>query len=84
MGGAQDGRASGAGAGAGAVIDFAGLLPDSLVVLWRALAMASRVIPMRELDAAYDLVARVRLRIFAPPDSACPIVGKDLRSRLLA
>jgi predicted DCC family thiol-disulfide oxidoreductase YuxK len=35
--------------------------------------------PLR--DAAYDFVARRRLRWFDPPEDACPLVPPRLRSR---
>lgn len=54
---------------------------DRLGGLWRALALASRALPTRWLDAAYDAVARVRHRIFARPAEACLRVPHELRER---
>jgi predicted DCC family thiol-disulfide oxidoreductase YuxK len=50
---------------------------------WRVLAAIAGVLPRRVLDAAYDGVARVRLRLFARPTTACPMVPPHLRDRFL-
>jgi len=50
--------------------------------IWRALAIAASVVPLRVLDAGYDGVARMRQRIFAKPPEACPILPTDLRDRI--
>ncbi len=50
---------------------------------WSALAAIAGVLPRRLLDAAYDAVARVRLRLFRPPDAACPMLPAHLRDRFL-
>ena len=52
--------------------------------VWRVVAVAAGLAPVRGLDRAYDFVARVRGRLFASPEKPCPIVGKDLQSRLLS
>ena len=49
--------------------------------LWRLLALLLSAVPARIRDAGYDLVARVRKRLFALPPAACPIVTPDLRAR---
>jgi predicted DCC family thiol-disulfide oxidoreductase YuxK len=49
--------------------------------LWRLLALASRVVPTRWLDALYDAVARRRARLFAAPADACPLIPPELRTR---
>jgi len=49
--------------------------------IWRVLAVAARVFPLRLLDAGYDGIARIRQRIFAAPSAACPIVPTQLRDR---
>lgn len=51
--------------------------------LWRVLALALRVIPRPLRDLGYDLVARVRHRLFDRPSEACPIVPQALRTRFL-
>ncbi len=49
--------------------------------LWRVAAMVARGAPLRFRDAAYDAVARVRRRLFAAPETACPLVPAALRTR---
>jgi predicted DCC family thiol-disulfide oxidoreductase YuxK len=49
--------------------------------VWRLLARASRLIPRGLRDATYDLVARVRYRVFGRRDDACPVIPQALRSR---
>jgi predicted DCC family thiol-disulfide oxidoreductase YuxK len=49
--------------------------------LWRLLAAAGGLIPTRLRDAAYDAVARVRYRLFARPEEACPVTPPHLRAR---
>lgn len=51
--------------------------------LWRVLAGLLGRLPLAVLDRSYDAVARFRHRVFAPPEAACPIVPRELRSRLL-
>jgi predicted DCC family thiol-disulfide oxidoreductase YuxK len=51
--------------------------------IWRALGIASHAVPLALLDRAYDVVARVRKRVFAKPIDACPLVPVDLRARFL-
>ena len=50
---------------------------------WGVLATIAEVLPRRLLDAAYDAVARIRLRLFRPPDAACPMLPPHLRDRFL-
>jgi predicted DCC family thiol-disulfide oxidoreductase YuxK len=50
---------------------------------WRALAAQGGLVPRPLRDARYDLIARIRLRLFARPDDFCPLVPKELRSRFL-
>jgi predicted DCC family thiol-disulfide oxidoreductase YuxK len=50
---------------------------------WRLLAALAGVVPARLADAAYDLVARLRHRLFHRPPEACPILPSDLRDRFL-
>jgi predicted DCC family thiol-disulfide oxidoreductase YuxK len=51
--------------------------------LWRVLATVVRIVPSTLLDAAYDVVARVRRRMFAQPKTACPLLPPHLRERFL-
>jgi predicted DCC family thiol-disulfide oxidoreductase YuxK len=48
---------------------------------WRVLAAILGVVPRALRDAVYDLVARVRYRIFGRRDDVCPIVSAELRKR---
>jgi predicted DCC family thiol-disulfide oxidoreductase YuxK len=48
---------------------------------WRVGAEALRLVPERVQDAVYDGVARLRHRLFARPDEACPLLPPDLRAR---
>ena len=48
---------------------------------WRLVAGISRVFPRALLDALYDLVARVRYRVFGREPEACPVIPKEQRSR---
>jgi predicted DCC family thiol-disulfide oxidoreductase YuxK len=52
--------------------------------LWRVLGALTGLLPARVLDAAYDGLARVRLRLFAKPAEACPLLPKHLRDRFAA
>src|SRR5439155_1323839 len=49
--------------------------------LWRALALVLRAVPAPLRDLGYDAVARVRLRLFARPTEACPLLPPHLRAR---
>ena len=51
--------------------------------LWTVIAVVLRVVPIPVSDAVYDGVARVRKRVFRQPSGLCPLVGPDLRERLL-
>jgi predicted DCC family thiol-disulfide oxidoreductase YuxK len=48
---------------------------------FRVLAVLGRLAPPPAADALYDLVARVRFRLFARPPDWCPVVPARLRSR---
>ena len=50
---------------------------------WRLVGLVLGLVPISWRDAAYDLVARRRLRWFNRPKEACPIVPPHLRSRFL-
>jgi predicted DCC family thiol-disulfide oxidoreductase YuxK/uncharacterized membrane protein YphA (DoxX/SURF4 family) len=49
--------------------------------VWRAAAIAARVVPVAWLDRLYDLVARTRHALFAKPSDACPLSPPHLRRR---
>jgi predicted DCC family thiol-disulfide oxidoreductase YuxK len=49
--------------------------------IWLALARLARCVPLALRDHSYDWIARNRRRIFARPDTACPILPPDLRAR---
>lgn len=48
---------------------------------WGFLAALLSVIPRPLRDAVYNIVARIRYRIFGRQDDLCPIVPPDLRAR---
>lgn len=48
---------------------------------WRFVARAVSLVPAPLRDAAYDLVARLRGRLFKRPAALCPAVPPHLRSR---
>jgi predicted DCC family thiol-disulfide oxidoreductase YuxK len=49
--------------------------------LWRVIAIAAGVLPLRWLDVGYDGIARIRHSLFAAPSDACPILPPHLRAR---
>jgi predicted DCC family thiol-disulfide oxidoreductase YuxK len=49
--------------------------------LWRLVAAAIGLVPVRLVDALYDGIARIRYRLFAKPKDACPILPPHLRER---
>jgi predicted DCC family thiol-disulfide oxidoreductase YuxK len=49
--------------------------------LWRILAVLGRALPRPPGDAAYDLVARIRYRVFGRKSEACPLIPPALRGR---
>lgn len=51
---------------------------------WPWVAGAIAIVPAFAADAAYDLVARLRRRLFRRPDDACPVVPIGLRGRFEA
>ena len=48
---------------------------------WRILALLATPLPTALLDAVYDFIARIRLRLFVRPEAVCPLMPKALRSR---
>ena len=49
--------------------------------VWRPLAVVLGWLPTALCDWSYDLVARIRHRLFARPEASCPVLPPDLRSR---
>jgi predicted DCC family thiol-disulfide oxidoreductase YuxK len=49
--------------------------------LWRLLAWCGQALPVALADPLYDAVARVRHRLFAAPEEACPLLPPQLRVR---
>lgn len=50
---------------------------------WRVMGALLWIIPRPLRNLGYDLVAKVRHRLFKKPEDACPIVPKELRGRFL-
>ncbi len=50
---------------------------------WRGLARCLALVPRPLRDATYSLVARVRGRLLARPEGACPRLPADLAERFL-
>ncbi|MBZ5590763.1 MAG: DCC1-like thiol-disulfide oxidoreductase family protein [Acidobacteriia bacterium] len=48
---------------------------------WWALGAAIHLIPRPVRDGAYDWIARMRTRWFAPPAGTCPVMPAELRKR---
>ncbi len=48
---------------------------------WRVIAGGVSLVPAPVRDGLYDAVARIRYRLFARPEDACPIVPGELRAR---
>jgi predicted DCC family thiol-disulfide oxidoreductase YuxK len=51
---------------------------------WAVLAGVLRIVPRGLRDPIYDLVAKVRKRLFRRPDDVCPTLPAELRGRFLA
>lgn len=49
--------------------------------IWRALAHVGYAVPRGLRDVIYDMVARIRHRLFEKPKEACPLLPPELRSR---
>jgi predicted DCC family thiol-disulfide oxidoreductase YuxK len=56
---------------------------DRMGGLWRLAARVTAALPTGLADASYDVVARVRSRLFTRPQAACPVVPPELRARFL-
>jgi len=48
---------------------------------WSLVGGLARVVPRPLLDALYDLVARIRYRVFGRAADVCPVIPRELRSR---
>jgi predicted DCC family thiol-disulfide oxidoreductase YuxK len=48
---------------------------------WRGVARAVRIVPRPFRDFSYDVMARLRRRLFPGPPYLCPLVPKELRGR---
>ncbi|MGB6266646.1 MAG: DCC1-like thiol-disulfide oxidoreductase family protein [Candidatus Acidiferrales bacterium] len=48
---------------------------------WAGMARVAELVPRVVRDAAYDFVARVRHKLFARPQSACPVPPEEWRDR---
>ncbi|MGH9672363.1 MAG: thiol-disulfide oxidoreductase DCC family protein [Bryobacteraceae bacterium] len=51
--------------------------------VWEWIGRAGGIVPRGLADALYDLVARVRGRLFARPAGLCPVTPARLRDRFL-
>ena len=49
--------------------------------VWRVVGVGMSLVPRALRDRAYDFVARIRYRLFTRPETICPILPADLRSR---
>jgi predicted DCC family thiol-disulfide oxidoreductase YuxK len=50
---------------------------------WGLVARVLGVVPRAARDPVYDLVAKVRRRLFRRPEDLCPILPPELRNRFL-
>ena len=51
--------------------------------LWRVLGTLLSWVPASARDALYDMIARLRYRLFASPAETCPLLPPELRARFL-
>ncbi len=49
--------------------------------VWRIIGFMAAALPRKLLDRCYDLVARLRQKLFTPPVAACPLLPADLQER---
>ena len=49
--------------------------------VWWLIGVMAICLPQKLLDGCYDLVARLRLKLFTPPPTACPLLPADLQER---
>lgn len=57
---------------------------NSLGGLWRIFAIILSILPKSLLDLGYDLIAKIRHKIFKKEKNLCPILPKDLQIRFLS
>jgi len=48
---------------------------------WRVLAIAGRVVPVGLRDVVYRIIAHLRHGLLPAPESACPVVAPEFRTR---
>jgi predicted DCC family thiol-disulfide oxidoreductase YuxK len=48
---------------------------------WRVMAFVGRMVPAGIRDVAYRFIAHVRHGLLPAPDSTCPVVAPELRTR---
>ena len=48
---------------------------------WKVVGRLLRLVPRRVGDAGYDMVARIRYRLFRRPTDTCPVTPPQLRTR---
>jgi predicted DCC family thiol-disulfide oxidoreductase YuxK len=48
---------------------------------WRVLAAGIKVIPHGARDFVYNMIARIRFRVFGRREDLCPVVPPELRAR---
>jgi predicted DCC family thiol-disulfide oxidoreductase YuxK len=48
---------------------------------WSVTASLCRIVPAFARDWLYDLIARIRHRLFRRPDNVCPVLPPELRER---
>ena len=51
---------------------------------WGFVGSMLAIVPRPLRDAGYRVVAKLRRRLFSPPDDACPMVPAELRARFEA
>jgi predicted DCC family thiol-disulfide oxidoreductase YuxK len=49
--------------------------------MWRVFATMAKVIPHGLRDIVYNIIARIRIRVFGRREDLCPLVPPELRSR---
>ena len=51
--------------------------------VWGTLSALGLLVPRPLRDAVYDVIARIRKRLFRKPDGVCPVVPRELRDRFV-
>ena len=49
--------------------------------IWKTLGGIASAIPRALRDGGYDLIARIRYRVFGRRDDICPVAPPELRAR---